>query len=234
MTRKSVAILQSNYIPWKGNFDMINMVDEYIIFDDVQYTKRDWRNRNRIVTKDGLKWLTIPVRNMSFHQKIMDTEIVSGGWAEKHWKILKQNYKGATFFSDLQACIKEMYESASREKYLSRINYIFLKGICGLLGIQTDIQWSTGYHPEGVKSDRILDISLKARADEYVSGPAARNYLDVGTFEKHGISVKWMSYTGYPEYEQLHGYPFFHNVSIIDLLFCCGVDGTRKNMLSFT
>lgn len=234
MTRKSVAILQSNYIPWKGNFDMISMVDEYVIFDDVQYTKRDWRNRNRIVTKDGFKWLTIPVRNMSFHQKIMDTEIVSGRWAGKHWKILEQNYKGAAFFSEQQASIKEMYERASRENYLSRINYIFLKSICGLLGIQTDIQWSTSYHPEGLNSDRILDICLKAGADEYVSGPAARNYLDVASFEKKGISVKWMSYRGYPEYEQLHGYPFSHNVSIIDLLFCCGVDGTRKNMLSFS
>ena len=234
MTSKSVAILQSNYIPWKGNFDMINMVDEYVILDDVQYTKRDWRNRNRIVTRDGIKLLTIPVRNISFHQKIMDTEIVSDEWAEKHWKLVGQNYKGAPFFSELGPCIKEMYEKASGENHLSRINYIFLQGICSLLGIVTDIQWSTSYHPEGLKSDRILDICIKAKADEYVSGPAARNYLDVNAFEKRGISVKWMSYNGYPEYGQLHGYPFSHNVSIIDLLFCSGVGGARRNMLSFS
>ena len=60
MTKK-VAILQSNYIPWKGYFDIINMVDEFILFDDMQYTKRDWRNRNIIKTAAGLKWLTIPV-----------------------------------------------------------------------------------------------------------------------------------------------------------------------------
>ena len=74
LTRKKVAILQSNYIPWKGYFDIINLVDEFIIYDDCQYTKNDWRNRNRIKTCNGLQWLTIPVR-YTFPQKIMDTVI---------------------------------------------------------------------------------------------------------------------------------------------------------------
>jgi hypothetical protein len=234
MSGKKVAILQSNYIPWKGNFDLINMVDEYIILDDVQYTKRDWRNRNRIVTKDGIRWLTIPVRNSSFHQKIMDTEVVSREWTEKHWRLIELSYRHAPFFPELEASIKEMYGRACRERYLSRINLIFLEGICRLLGIHTDISWSADYFPEGCKSDRILDICIKTGAQIYLSGPAARDYLDVASFREAGISVKWMSYHGYPEYAQLHGLVFSHHVSILDLLFCCGVEGARKNMLSFT
>lgn len=234
MSGKKVAILQSNYIPWKGNFDMMNMVDEYIILDDVQYTKRDWRNRNRIVTKDGIRWLSIPVRNLSFHQKIMDTEVVSHLWAENHWKLIEQSYRHAPFFTELEESIKEMYGKACREKNLSMINFIFLEGICRLLGINTKIRWSTDYSPKGLKSDRILDICIKSGAHIYLSGPAARDYLDVASFKEAGISVKWMSYQGYPEYTQLHGLVFSHHVSILDLLFCCGVEGARKNMLSFT
>lgn len=233
MSGKTVAILQSNYIPWKGNFDLINMVDEYIILDDVQYTKRDWRNRNCIVTKDGIKWLTIPVKNISFHQKIKDTEIVSCDWADKHWRLIDQSYRFAPFYSRLENSIKQMYENALEERFLSRINYIFLEGICKLLEIRTKIQWYHTYDPQGIKSDRILDICVKANADNYISGPAARTYLDTKVFEERGISVKWMSYDGYPEYEQLHGHPFSHNVSILDLLFCRGVEGTKARMLSF-
>ena len=70
MQFKKIAILQSNYIPWKGYFDLINMVDEFIIYDDVQYTKNDWRNRNKIKTSQGIQWLSIPVRQENLVQKI--------------------------------------------------------------------------------------------------------------------------------------------------------------------
>ena len=233
MKIKTIAILQSNYIPWKGNFDMINMVDEYVILDDVQYTKRDWRNRNRVISKDGIRWLTIPVRNRSFRQKIMDTEIVSDKWAEDHWRILEQSYGKAPFFRGLENPIRSIYEKAAMEIYLSRINYIFLEYICRMMRIPTPLKWSVDFEPEGEKSDRILHICLKAGASDYLSGPAARDYLDLKAFEKKGISVRWMSYEGYPEYEQLHGYPFTHQVSILDLVFFTGVEGAQSNMLSF-
>src|SRR5688572_18851386 len=97
MTRK-VAIVQSSYIPWKGYFDLINMVDEFVLYDDVQYTRRDWRNRNRIKTAAGLKWLTIPVEvKGKYHQLIRDTRIAEPRWGERHWAMLAQNYSGAGF-----------------------------------------------------------------------------------------------------------------------------------------
>src|SRR5208283_1807000 len=96
MSGKSLAAIQSNYIPWKGYFDIINRVDEFMLYDDAQYTRRDWRNRNKIKTPRGLRWLTIPVRvKGKFHQKICETEISDPGWAAGHWQTLRQNYARA-------------------------------------------------------------------------------------------------------------------------------------------
>lgn len=233
MSQKTISILQSNYIPWKGNFDIINMVDEHYILDEVQYTKRDWRNRNRIVTREGFCWLTIPVKNRSFYQRIMDTEVTDRNWAEKHWTIISQSYNIAPFFTQTASPVKKLYEKASSEVFLSRINYIFLEGICRLLNISTPLSYSLTLEPKGIKSDRILDICVRSGADLYLTGPTAEDYLDLESFRDKDISVKWMSYSGYPEYEQLHDHPFCHNVSILDLLFCKGVEGAKSKMLSF-
>src|SRR4051812_22240537 len=106
---KKVAILQSNYIPWKGYFDLINMVDEFIIYDDVQYTKNDWRNRNKIKTPNGLLWLTIPTRQLSLSQKIIDTQIADNHWNKKHLSTIKQFYSKAPFYKLYQSFIEELY-----------------------------------------------------------------------------------------------------------------------------
>src|SRR3954470_3950753 len=131
--RKRVAILQSNYIPWKGYFDLINSVDEFILFDTAQYTRRDWRNRNRIKTANGLIWLTIPVVVKGrYLQSIQETEVSDPDWGAKHWKTLKQSYAHAAHFKDYEASFREWYLSG-RDKHLSHINHRFLKGICKIL-----------------------------------------------------------------------------------------------------
>ena len=136
---KKVAIVQSNYIPWKGYFDLIHEVDEFILFDDVQYTRRDWRNRNRIKTPHGLLWLTIPVWVKGrYHQKIRETVISDSEWSRKHWKTIVQNYARAPYFSRYSDVFEDLYCTNS-EKYLSRINYRFIKELCDLLGIATKL-----------------------------------------------------------------------------------------------
>lgn len=98
---KKVAIVQSNYIPWRGYFDLIAFVDEFIIYDDMQYTKRDWRNRNRIKTSQGLQWITVPVQVKGrFHQKIRET-LIDGpsilddpGIRKREWITLVQRNDG--------------------------------------------------------------------------------------------------------------------------------------------
>jgi hypothetical protein len=216
---KKVAILQSNYIPWKGYFDIIAAVDEFVIYDEVQFTRRDWRNRNLIKTPQGLHWLTVPV-GQSIHRRIRDVALSDAGWQKKHWKTLSQHYAKAPFFKDMALWLEPLY-LATEYATLSEMNLCFIRAICGYLSIFTVIKDSSNYTLCGDRSERLLNLCLQAGAQEYVSGPAAKSYLDEALFTRHGLAVTWFSYEHYPEYPQTHG-PFRHGVSILDLLFQCG------------
>jgi len=230
--KKKIAIIQSNYIPWKGYFDIINSVDEFILFDDVQYTIRDWRNRNRIKTSKGVQWLQIPVKvKGKYFQKIKDTKIADKKWGEKHWKTLKYNYSRAPFFNQLKDIFEELYLN-STEQYLSEINLKFITAINKLLGITTKLSWSDDYRFVQGKTVRIVDLCKQTRATQYLSGPSAKNYIDESLFKQAQIKVVWMDYAGYPTYKQRFP-PFIHKVSILDLLFNTGHNATRF-MKSFT
>lgn len=223
---KKVAITQSNYIPWKGYFDMINIVDEFILYDDMQYTRRDWRNRNKIKTSNGIKWITIPVQvKGKYYQKIKDTKISDPSWPQKHWKIISHNYAKSTYFKDYKDHFEELYNGV-KEGYLSKINYYFIKAICDMLDIRTKISWSMDYRIIGDKTLQLVDICLQAGASELVSGPRAKAYLDESILKQHGLCLTYMDYSGYPEYRQLYP-PFEHAVSIIDLILNEGPHATR-------
>ncbi|MDP3009539.1 MAG: WbqC family protein [Methylococcales bacterium] len=219
---KKIAILQSNYIPWKGYFDMIAAVDEFILYDDVQFTKNDWRNRNKIKTPSGVQWLSIPVRQERLDQKISETKVSDRRWADKHWKTIKQNYSRAEGFSTYSSIIAETYQQASELEFLSDINLLFIRTICKLANIQTTISLCTDYNLIGDRMSRLVSLCEQASASVYVSGPAAKSYLDEDAFLKFGITVEWMDYSGYKEYPQLYP-PFEHGVSMIDLLFNLGL-----------
>ena len=219
---KKVAILQSNYIPWKGYFDIIHMVDEFILYDDMQYTRRDWRNRNKIKTPDGLQWLTIPVETKGkYLQKINETRVTDHEWTARHLRALEINYAKTPFFHEVMDVIAPIYQSCGTEEYLSRINYAFLTGICRFLGIHTRITWSSDYPLADGKTERLVELVRRVGGTDYLSGPAARDYIENRFFEQAGITLTYMDYTGYPEYPQPYG-AFEHGVSILDLLFCTG------------
>jgi WbqC-like protein family len=221
---KAVAIVQSCYIPWKGYFDLICGVDEFILYDDRQFTRRDWRNRNKIKTATGVQWLTIPVNVKGrYHQRIDETTVVDSSWAERHWQTLVHSYRAAPRFSEFAASIEELYLRAGAESHLSKINRLFLAGISELLGIETALSWSTDYEVEGNQSERLAALCRAAGADRYLSGPTARSYLDEDVFRRGGIEVVYADYDGYPEYEQLQP-PFEHGVTILDLLFHVGAE----------
>jgi hypothetical protein len=227
VVRSRAAILQSNYIPWKGYFDMINDVDHFVLFDDVQYTRRDWRNRNKIKTAHGLHWLTIPVEvKGKFEQKIKDTKISDGAWATEHWATIKHAYGKAPHFALYKEVFEGLYQTAGQLKFLSEVNFLFIEAICNTLGIKTHLCWSSDFQLADEKSERLLNICTQLGVEEYVSGPAAKDYLNESLFAERGLSVDWYSYAGYPEYEQLHP-PFEHGVSILDLLFNTGPDATK-------
>ena len=230
MKGKKVAIVQSNYIPWKGYFDIINMVDEFILYDDVQYTKNDWRNRNEIKTTNGKQWITIPVHQKKLGQMIKDTFVSNDIWRKKHWKTIVQNYSKAKHFNDHKELFEKLYLD-SNEKLLNRINHRFLVAICKIFGIKTKISWSMDYRLIDGLTERLVDLCKQAGATEYISGPAARGYINEDFFRVSGIKLQYMDYSGYPEYNQLFP-PFEHAVSIIDLLFNEGPDA-QKYMKSF-
>jgi hypothetical protein len=214
------AILQSNYIPWKGYFDIINRADKFIIYDSVQYTKNDWRNRNKIKTPAGPQWLTIPVIQEALAQSIQRTRVAGSHWRKKHWKSIVQNYNQAPFFKDYKDHFEDLY-SDSRLHSLSKINLEFIKRINNILGITTEILDSTDFDVSGDKSQRLIEICRQAGIDHYISGPAAKAYLDEALFMSHYIRLSYVSYDGYPEYPQLYP-PFDHNVSVLDLIFNAG------------
>lgn len=222
---KKVAILQSNYIPWKGYFDMIAAVDEFILYDDMQYTRRDWRNRNQIKTSQGVQWLTVPVcvKN-KYHQKIRDVEIDGGTWRTAHWKAFCQNYRRTPYFNEISSWLEPLY--AQTYSHLSLLNCQFIKAICQYLDIETIISHSWDYTQLDNKTERLVDLCVQANATEYISGPAAKDYIDVTLFTTHDIQLTWFDYVGYPEYPQLWG-NFTHEVTIIDLLFNCGKEARR-------
>lgn len=229
---KKIAIIQSSYIPWKGYFDIINLSDEFILFDSVQYTKRDWRNRNRIKTPGGLQWLTIPVEVKGrYYQKIRDTKIADKNWGKRHWKKIVRNYSKAEYFKDYRKIFEELYLN-TKEEYLSLINYKFIKKINEILGINTKISMDRDYDfGDCEKTERLLSLCKCAGAAEYISGPKAKNYMEENIFEEENIKLSWMDYSCYPEYNQLYP-PFDHGVSIIDLIFNEG-PGAGKYMKSF-
>jgi hypothetical protein len=229
--KKKIAIIQSNYIPWKGYFDFINRVDEFILFDSVQYTRRDWRNRNQILTPQGLLWLTIPVETKgNYEQKICDVKVCAPNWTEKHWSTLQHCYAKAPFFTEVADSIRKAYERCENILTLSNINYIFLDTICGLLKIPTKLSWSMDYKLIEGKSERLISLCKQTGASIYLSGPAARNYLDEMMFKENGITIEWMSYDGYPDYPQMNTSSCVHNVSVLDLLFNVGIEKARKHI----
>ena len=220
---KKVAIVQSNYIPWKGYFDMIAAVDEFIIFDDMQYTKRDWRNRNQIKTSQGVQWLTVPVKAKgTYHQKIKDTEIDSVDWGSTHWNSLVQNYQRTPHFKEIANWLEPLYCGESYTN-VSQLNRRFIEAICNYLSITTKITNSWDYELVDGKTERLVDLCKKAGGTEYISGPAAKDYVDEEVFSKMDIKLTWFDYSNYPEYPQLWG-EFTHGVTILDLLFNCGKD----------
>lgn len=218
---KTVAVIQSNYLPWRGYFDIIHDVDLFIFYDEVQYTKNDWRNRNRIYSKQGLSWLTLPC-GYNLNQSILDTTLKNElGWGKQHWNKLLNAYEKAPFFN----IYRDFFQAAYLETtwtHLCQLNRHLIQHIAtDYLGITTQFADSRDFPSEGNRGDKLLSLLKATGANRYVSGPAAKNYLDEAAYTAAGMEVVWKDYAGYPEYPQQNT-PFEGMVSIVDLLFNVG------------
>jgi hypothetical protein len=227
---KRVGMVQSNYIPWKGYFDYINSVDEFYFYDDVQYTRQDWRNRNLIKTRRGVEWLTVPVGS-DRNRLICDVEIKHHDWQKSHWGKIVHSYRSAPCF--------KMYKEFFEEIFLGRVwtnlsdmNQTIIKRISReLLGITTKFGDSRPFNLSGKKAERYMPLLKEVGCTTFLSGPSAKNYLTEEMMANEGIVLEWMNYEGYPEYRQSYP-PFEHKVTILDLIFNEGSD-MKKYMLSF-
>lgn len=219
----NILVIQSNYIPWKGYFDNIAKADIFVVHDNMQYTKQDWRNRNLIKTNTGLKWLTIPVEAKGSHLKtINDTLIADNNWKKKHLIQLRENYAKAACFKEMINWVEEIYMTAEGIG-LSSINIHLLKKICYLLKIDTPFINSMDLKSVGDPTERLVNICMELNGDRYITGPAAKNYLNEDLFKEKGIEIEYVDYSGYPEYQQPYP-PFNHSVSILDMIFNCGTN----------
>jgi len=213
------AVIQSNYIPWRGYFDIIHDADVFVFYDDVQYTVNDWRNRNRVKTPNGVSWLTIPIGNQN-ERRICDVEIRDRAWARKHWMTIEQSYRRAPGFARYGEFFRGIYSQAWES--LSVLNQTLIRTIATeLLDIRTEMRDSREFDLHGTRGDRLLTLLQQVGATDYVSGPAAKHYIDVDTFARAGVRLHWKDYSSYPEYPQLHG-PFMPDLSVVDLLMNCG------------
>lgn len=220
-----VAVLQSNYIPWKGYFDLIHDVDLFVFYDDVQYTKSDWRNRNRIKTANGLLWLTVPVGD-SCRRRVDEVQIPDPGWQQRHWQTLSQNYGRCAHFERYRDYFEAVY-LGQRWSSLSELNQSLIQHISReFLGCRTRFARASDYGSTGAKLDRLLDLVQRTGASHYLSGPAAKAYIEAERFAAAGIELVWKDYSGYPVYAQRFP-PFEHAVSVLDLLFNTGPEAAE-------
>lgn len=214
-----VSIIQSNFLPWRGYFDLIRQSGLFIIHDDVQYTKADWRNRNRIKTPRGAQWITVPVHHRRVSQLIEETLVDDSiPWARKMLNQIRESYRRAPYFEPYFSELSDLLTRPALS--ISDLNLRLIQWACRHLRIDTQIKLSREYRPRGAKTERLIGILQQTRASTYLSGPAARAYLIPEMFERAGIRLEYKRYD-YPEYEQLYP-PFEPAVSVIDLLFMKG------------
>ena len=210
-------------MPWRGYFHQIQKADVFMFYDDVQYDKHGWRNRNRIKTANGTIWLTIPVAargNVVENTKILEIRCASKSWGRKHWMTLQQSYRKAPFFERYAPLLEEFY--SRDEDRLAELTIDLTRSLARELGIERTrfVRSSELQGIEGAATDRLIALLHAVGADHFISGPSARAYIDEAKLASARVTLEYMRYE-YPEYEQLHP-PYDPQVSILDLLFMRG------------
>jgi hypothetical protein len=203
---KRVAVLQSNYAPWRGQFALMASVDAFVFYDEVQFTVRDWRNRNRIGTKDGIRWLTVPVPGHSRSRRVSEVMLESPAWQAEHARILRETFRKAPHFAQLEGVVASILEGRQWQRLVD-VDRALLVTLTQALGIGLEFIDSADLQlPEG-RAERMLATLQQVGATHYLSGPSAREYLEPARpqFERAGIAIDYMSYPTLPAYAHVHG-----------------------------
>ena len=216
----TIVVLQPGYLPWLGFFDQLRRADVFVYYDDVQYNTHGWRNRNRIKTKQGPLWLTVPVRHSGLSKpRILDVQIdTTTNWAKKHVASIRQAYAAAPFLKQYAPALEELLLRPWTR--LVDLDIAVAGLTAAWLGLQQPVLRSSELGIEGGQSQRLVNICHHFGATTYLSGNAASDYLDVPLFEQNGVTVQWQDFA-HPVYPQLHG-EFVPFLSAIDLILNCG------------
>lgn len=226
-----MAVLQPCYIPWRGYFDIIGSVDLFVVYDDVQYSRGTFQNRNRVKTADGLKWLTVPVAS-KLGMAIDEVPIAwrgNGDWLRRHTRLLETALSPAPFADDALALWREGVEGAG--ELLSPLNVRLLEVVCEYLQIRTPFLQSRSFGLSGRSTARLISLLVEVGATCYLSGPSAKSYLDEELFRRAGVGLEYKTYD-YEEYPQIWG-AFAGNVSILDTIANLGPEA-RSHIWSRT
>ncbi len=221
----TLAVLQPGYLPWLGFFDQVARADVFVIYDDVQYDHGGWRNRNRVKSRDSVVWLTVPVLHSNRMGQSIDTVEIAPNthWARKHLTTIAQAYARAPFLlrylPELEAILMRPWQR------LVDLDMALIASLCGWLDLNPPEQRASTLGIAGGRSSRLIALCQHFGADTYLSGNAAKSYLDIGAFAAAGISVEWQNYS-HPVYPQQHG-PFVSHLSVLDLLLNVGPDSAR-------
>lgn len=225
-----IGILQPGYLPWLGFFEQLHRSDIFVIYDDVQYDKGSWRNRNRIKTANGVQWLTVPVR-LNFGNRTLVHEVAienAINWRKKHAESIRQNYSKSPFFT----CYWPLFEEAFDRQWalLIDLDIFFIERLAACLGLAGHrIIRSSTLNITGDRIGRLLAICSHFNANVFYEGAAGRNYINDRKFTDQGITVQYQHYN-HPTYTQLYG-KFVPYLSVIDLLFNHG-EQSREIILS--
>jgi hypothetical protein len=219
---RTAVVLQPSYLPWRGYFDLVDRADVFVFYDDVQYDKHGWRNRNRVKTANGMSWLTVPVHA---HGAVEGGTPIAGiaidhrrDWPRAHAETLRHAYRRQPFYADYSPLIASVLER--RHELLADLTIELTVAIARELGCTTEFVRSSELSPSGRKNDRLLDVLERVGANHYISGPSARAYIAPERFAAAGIRLEYAAYD-YPEYSQPHP-PYEAAVSIVDALFALG------------
>ena len=218
-----VVILQPSYLPWLGYFDQMFKSDVFVVYDDVQYDKNGWRNRNRIKTPQGPQWLTVPVlakgRNFPLNREVEINNTIS--WQTKQLRTIVQNYRKAPFFDQYMGSVEGIL--AHPWRMLIDLNVAFIHMVMEQLGLNTRVYFSSDLKvPKMGKTERLIEVCRYFGADTFLEGDAGKDYIDETLFAREGIRLEYHGYR-HPVYRQLHG-DFIPYMSAIDLLFNHGRD----------
>jgi hypothetical protein len=218
----TAVVLQPSYLPWRGYFDLVERADVFVFYDDVQYDKHGWRNRNRIKTAGGLSWITVPVHaGGAVEDGTPINEIAIDDrrdWVRAHCETLRHAYHKQPFYARYAPPIAQIL--AKRHALLADLTIELTVVLARELGSTTRFLRSSELQLSGRKNDRLLDLLEQVGATRYISGPAAQAYIEPERFDHAGIALEYACYD-YPAYAQAHP-PYEPAVSIVDTLFALG------------